>query len=485
MSTPLLRNFRFMSIAVVGVALVQFALYFVVARYLGNADYGSFAVALTMALLAAPLCGLGMNISIIWSHSRAQDRLPEIVGASLAARGLLALPVGLLAVGVGYALGFSSAVLWMFVPLFAGALLDGVSGLFSAVFQAKEQMGWSSTILLVRNVARACGLGATVVLGGDLWTLALSWAAASGLSALVSAGLVLRHASIRFRAAAIRPMLRDAWPFASAIIANLLLLQSDILMLGHFAGDGTVGLYHVAFRFIVLAELLPQIISMVIIPRSYRIGHHEGPVNLSRFYRVQTLVLGTIGLVGSLVVALHGAWIAQLTLGDGFQHSGVLLTALAPMIFLRFMLVPLGDAMSSLGHQRRLASAAWIACATNVALNLVLIPPLGAIGAALATCCSQGVMLFALMAFAFDTGLDSRWWRLLSQPMFAAAVAALLFALAPGTAPFLVPATLGLLLVMFRAAPTEEYRSVLRASHGTASPATAAPGTASRLPTPS
>ena len=49
MTSVLGRNFRFMSLAVVGVALVQFALYFVVARYLGNEDYGSFAVALTMA----------------------------------------------------------------------------------------------------------------------------------------------------------------------------------------------------------------------------------------------------------------------------------------------------------------------------------------------------------------------------------------------------------------------------------------------------
>jgi O-antigen/teichoic acid export membrane protein len=104
-----------------------------------------------------------------------------------------------------------------------------------------------------------------------------------------------------------------------------------------------------------------------------------------------------------------------------------------------------------------------------VGLNLVLIPAHGALGAAIATCCSQVVMLLAQMAFAHGTGLDSRWWRLLSQPMFAAAAAAIVFALNPATAPFLVPLTVVLMLVMFRRAPTEEHRAVLRATRGSVS----------------
>ena len=67
---PLRRNLTWFGGAMFGSTLLQYGLYFWLARYLGVEAYGSFSLLLTIAVLTAPLCDLGMSVALVRTCAR-------------------------------------------------------------------------------------------------------------------------------------------------------------------------------------------------------------------------------------------------------------------------------------------------------------------------------------------------------------------------------------------------------------------------------
>lgn len=459
------RNLKFMSAGVLGSALLQYGLYFWIARYLGIQAYGAFSIALTVAVLAAPLCDLGMSVSLVRTCSRRPDSLPEVLGACVLWRALLSLPVGLAGFAACALAGYSAGVLWLFVPLYLAAVCDGVCTLCSAVFQAREEMSRSSTILLGRNLMRAAALTTAVLTGSGPETIAMAFLAASAVGAAASWSMVRRRTSVSYVWSGMGGVMKESLPFGLAIIAVLLHMQVDVAMLGQMRGESEVGLYHAGMRFIVLAQMVPQTIAMVTAPRAYRIGL-RGTVASSGFYRVQATALAMLGLVGSLVLALHGEFLVRLGLGSRYDGAAVLVIAVAPVMFIKFLSSPLGDALASIGRQHRLTIGYWLALAVNVVANLFLIPARGASGAVIATIVSESSLLAFLVITATTSGLHLRWASVMRHPLIVAVAALILFfaslALMPRSAqPLVLPLAVLVYAWLVWRRPTEEERVLL------------------------
>ncbi|MEM7204012.1 MAG: flippase [Planctomycetota bacterium] len=441
------RNLRATGIGVFGTAVLQYALYFWIAQYFGSASYGEFALALTLALLSAPLCDLGMNVAVVWSHARVPEALPEVVGTSLVTRLSLVVPVtGIVALLAGVA-GFGWTVLVCFVPLFLGAVLDGISGLFSAVYQAREQMGYSAAIMLARNVARVLAFAVCLLCGTDLLALSLALMAASAMTALGAGIGVWRRIGVRWSRQRVAPVIRDAAPFGLAIFGNLALMQSDVLMLGALAGPAATGVYHGCFRFLIVAELLPQAITMAVMPQFYRLGL-ERSTKLGLFYRSQAALLACAGVLGSALLATNADVLVALCLGEEYRSGGVILAIVAPLVFLRFLIVPIGDALAGVGQQRKLTEATWIALVVNVVTNCIVIPTYGAFGAAASTLLAQMVLFVLVATWASRQGVELGCGRWLRPPLIAVLAGAAVHTLDLPGGGYLSLATVGIALAV-------------------------------------
>lgn len=451
------RGFGALSAAALGAAALQYVLLLFTARQLGPEAYGRLAVAWTLALLAAPWVDIGMNVALVWSHSRTPERLARTLGSSLWIRLGLLLPVGGAALLVGAGFGLLPDVAWLFVPLFLAAVADGISGLFAAVFQARQRMGSAAAIQLARALARCLAFAVVLLGSSDLGLLA--WGACLGSVAV--AVVAARVSGVRpdFTAgrAAVGDTLRTALPFGAAIAANLLLLQTDVLLLAALAGAADAGAYHAAFRVVVLAEMLPQVLSALLVPRAYRLGTEPSPEALGRLYRTQALLLGGLATLGALALATHGGTLGSAVLGARFGAGAAILPLLAPLLLLRYLAGPLGDALTSLGHQRTLASAVWAALAVAVAANALLIPALGVPGAAAAACLAQLFLVAVLATRASRCGLDLGWRRILGPALLAALAGAVAGQLHPAAT---LPVAAAALALHAFASPLAEHRSL-------------------------
>ena len=422
---PLSRNFTCFGGAVFGSTLLQYGLYFWLARYLGVEAYGSFSLLLTIAVLTAPLCDLGMSVALVRTCARDPQVMPEALGAALAWRLILALPTVLAAFVLCHLEDDPLGVSGLLLPMLCATLLDGLCNLCSAAFQAKERMSVSALIQIGRQVVRCAAFAGIVLVGGGIQELAYAYVVASLICAVPTVLATLRLTPIRFRRQKLVPVLTGALPFGSAILAVMLHSQSDVVMLGVMSDRVEVGLYHAGMRFFLLAQILSQTVSTVTAPLCHRLGL-EPAATSSAVYRVKATGLVAIGVLASLFLCLHAELVVSVVLGPSYQGTEVVLLAIAPAILVNFLSSPIGDTLGSIGRQGSLSLACWSALTVNIGVNLILIPTYGALGAAFSTLISETLLLVILVTVAVRAGLRLDWNSVLCAPLCAATAVAVI-----------------------------------------------------------
>jgi O-antigen/teichoic acid export membrane protein len=414
-----------MSAAVAGSSALQYALFFWVARYLGAEAYGAYSFALTAAVLTGPLGDLGISVSLVRTVSQRPAALPEALAAAIAWRVLLLLPVGIVAYWACASLGRIEESLPLLLPLCLATFCDGIGTLCSSAYQAQERMGASAAIQIGRNLVRGGALLVTLACGGGAVALAWAFFAASLLAALPGLVALLRRTRLVLRWKVLGPTLCQALPFGIAIIATILHGQLDVILLGRLGDAAEVGRYHASARFVVLAQMIPQVVAVATAPAAYRVGLEGGLPASARVYRLKATALALLGLLGTLLLVAHGEGLVHGVLGAEYRGSEVLVLALAPVIFVKFLSSSLVDTLGAIGRQGRLGAGCCLAVLLNVALNLAWLPGHGALGAVYATLASEAFLLAFLAASTLHAGIDLAWGSILGRPLVAACAAGL------------------------------------------------------------
>lgn len=222
-----------------------------------------------------------------------------------------------------------------------------------------------------------------------------------------------------------RELLRQMNRFGLPLVPSALLLWvtnfSDRFFLGQISGDAEVGLYSVGVRVASVMVLLLTAFRTAWPAFAYSIAD-DAEARRTYGWVLTYLVAGTAWAAAAL--ALLSPWIVRLVSSSPFWEASRVVGPLAfsTVAFAGYVVVAIG-----VGRARR-TQFNWVvsglAAVVNVVLNLVLIPPYGMMGAAVATVAAYTVM-FAGMA----------WWsqRLYHVPyqwrrVALAVVAALLLA---------------------------------------------------------
>jgi O-antigen/teichoic acid export membrane protein len=205
---------------------------------------------------------------------------------------------------------------------------------------------------------------------------------------------VLGPADLRFDPLLARSLLEMAWPLALTGVAIGIYTRIDSVFLSLLHGDRQVGLYDAAYTFIHGLRQVPAALCLAALPMLTRLVPEDRARLASTVGSIVRVGLG----VGLPLVVL--AWIgAELLLS--LIYSAPYLPAARPLrILLGTIPLMLADGAQSYlliaaGRQRRLLGVTMLGAASNLALNLALIPPLGMEGAAIATLVSEAIVLVA------------------------------------------------------------------------------------------
>lgn len=169
---------------------------------------------------------------------------------------------------------------------------------------------------------------------------------------------------------------------------DLLLRQSDILMVSYFLGNTKAGQYGVAAKLAVLTSLGLSVVDYVFMPKIAALYESRQFGKLQQMIRNSSLQILSITLPVALILLAGGKWILEL-FGKSFSVSYLPLLILLCGQIINAATGMVGGIMSMTGHQRVFFIYYLAAFTLQFLLNIFLIPTYGLIGAAIGSSVSM------------------------------------------------------------------------------------------------
>ena len=165
--------------------------------------------------------------------------------------------------------------------------------------------------------------------------------------------------------------------------------QMDIVLLGVLKPASEVGIYRVAWQVSLPVMFALTAVNLVAGPHFARAYHAGARDQLQRLATWSARVAVAAALPTAAVLILFGRPLLAYVFGDEFAAGGTALALLCVGQLCNAVAGSVGTVLNMTGHERDTVIGVGIAAATNLVLNLILIPLLGIEGAALATMTSM------------------------------------------------------------------------------------------------
>jgi O-antigen/teichoic acid export membrane protein len=388
--------------------LLALATTLLVARVLGVADFGLFAVLSGVAVLVAELSDLGLQGIAVQSLVSGALPLSALVRAK--ARLSAALFAVATVAAFPQALAWSAALVpaaWR--PSWEAGLRQGPLLLPLVVYSATSN--WTELLGIALRVRGRRGLEAATIVtfravglalvAAALWSgtglRGLVWALAfSALPPLALAVAFLRGSAATVEAApqvdtSVGRTLKASSPLAVNGVLAILSLRIELLTLALLRGSREAGLFAAALKVIELLNVLPAAIAAGAMPGLTReAATGTDPV---RRRTAATVALLAAPAAAGLVLVAPGV---LALLGAGYEAGATPLRILAPAVLALFMNTVLLHALIAAGRARLVPALTGARVVAATGLALVLIPRFGAAGAA------SGFLLAELLLLALS-----------------------------------------------------------------------------------
>ena len=372
------------------------------ARVLGSAGYGLFALANTVVTMLAMPANMGLPVSSVhfvaasaarrdWTALRwiVAASLRVVVVSSLAwtAIAVLAAPWGSRALFDKEGLALPLAGLALALPLLginavAGGCLQGLREIRAKVIVERiaHPVIFSALLLVMFVVPSAAART-------QPWVLAAFLAAAAAVAALSGRWLASRMAAVPPAEGPAPRRWRELFAFATPVmLLNLLnhfVLWADVLVMGVYRSPAEIGIYHVASRLGTAVNMPTEALNTSLAP-SYAGMHGRGDAGgLKQAFHASTRWIFSLSALIALVVVLAGRPLLRL-FGSDFEAGHLALALIAAGQLASASMGTNGMLLTMTGYPHlNLVNAACVAAA-SLGLNALLVPAYGATGAAAA-----------------------------------------------------------------------------------------------------
>jgi O-antigen/teichoic acid export membrane protein len=395
------------SLLVVGRLVAQLAdigVLVILARYLSKSDYGALAYALSLIVLfkALALFELPNTLGRFLPIYREAGREDSVLGSVLA--GVLLVAALGLALAIGIDIGIvglhvhptgdstalrMAALLAFVIPIEAlDVLLTSLFAVFAgarAIFVRQAILGPTLRIAFIVSV---------LALHADVRGVGIGYLCA-GAAGVLTYGVMLHSLLRRQFGGARRLRIRMSFPvrelvfFAAPLLASTLVWtlmeSSDSLLLGHFRSTEEVATFRAVMPLAVLNKGVILTFGLLYTPMIARLYARRRSTEISDAYWrsaawVTLLTLPVFVLTFSFA---HATTIGLL--GEKYSGSVKIMAILAFGYFFHTALGYNGLTLRIYGKLRYSVVVDLFAAVMNVGVNILLIPPFGALGAAVGT----------------------------------------------------------------------------------------------------
>jgi O-antigen/teichoic acid export membrane protein len=444
------------------------ALQIALARLLGAADFGLYAIGLTLVRILVTIAPLGLNQSV-------QYCLPAYGGGVLARR----RDVIVQSLGLTFIFGIVSAAFlyagahFLATIIFRKPEVEGALKLFAPLVAVMGFSGVASSTTRISLRMHYTLLGDLIAtLTNLLLVLAcfwLGWRLAGAIFSAVTAYCLMDTVTIVFiwrifrRELCSRGPLTPLFgrllgygiPLAASALWMALLSWSDRLFVGIYCSKVETGVYQSAAQLSLIFVAGLVSVAIALAPMAARLNAEGEHAKLEQLFRTATKWCINATLPLFLAVSFCAPELMRVLYGPAFEAGGIPLILLALGQVVNSATGPLTTILAMTGHNNPLFGISLVTLAIDTLLNLMLVPRFGTVGAAsvslVASLMLNGLGLIAVIRLLSMQPYDSKCMKgLVSAVLCSVFLLILRSVIAPGSL-VLLPVSFGVSFVGFSA----------------------------------
>lgn len=392
------RNILTLSIGVLIQKILGGILFIALARYVGEADIGKYGVANSFSALFILFTDMGLETVSIRAIAQNPDLASKYLGHTAIIRAAMAV-LAFLMMGVGILWadfpGDKTTILWLVAAsVFVGNLAGGFRWLFRACnkFKYESALIGGESLMMFSGGLLILGMGYGIVAftGVRLLFAVLT----SAVAVWLAVGTV--RPAFTWEPNFARTLVLTGLPIMILSVCDQVMFNLDNILLNFISGDIESGRFTTAYRLITMLLIIPGLFQVAAFPEM--ITAADKPVE--EFVRVAGRSLRYMLIIGLGVTVLVTACAPSIIRGlysDQFIAAAPMLQALIWM-FLFHSLSVVGINIAYACHQETaVLKINAIGLVFNLVLNLLMIPSLGGVGAAIAAVLSRGLICFMIL----------------------------------------------------------------------------------------
>lgn len=391
------RNASFAFAAQMIGAVLTATLTIFLARALTPEEYGFFTFGMSVLTIASLFADLGITAS---TGRFLAERRDDPAGAAAVFRTALRLKLRVSLIASAALFALAGPICELFGAAGAQGVLRGLAlALFGQTvfllllgsFIALGVIRYNVVLATVESVVETAAAIMLVLLGasatGAAFGRAIGYAAGLAVGLLVASRVIGRirtrsaHRSSLHPVVTERRILSYAGPLLLVDAAFRVFASVDVLLIAAIIGAGSpVAAYGLAMQLAVFLDYPAAALSSAVAPRLA--GADSGDV---RLFEQSTRYLIALQMLFTAPLVIWPEAIVRLLFGHGYPEAPAVLLALVPYVFLSGIAQITTLSVNYLGEARRRVPIAFAMLSVNIAINLVLLPRIGIVGAAIGT----------------------------------------------------------------------------------------------------
>lgn len=380
------------------------AIQVLIVRHLTKSEFGAFAYGLSVVSVVQTIVTFGLDRAVTRFvpifHERGEYR--KLFGTFFMVVGSL-LVVGLVAVGCTFALYAFAGDALVADPLARSLLLvlvflapiDAIDAVLVGMFAvfAKPRAIFVRRYLLAPVLRLAVVLA--LVLGGfSVYFLAVGWVASSLVGVAVCTVLLVQllrqegllgRARLREIEIPWRPVLSFTLPLLSSDLLFAAMHVMDTVLLERFHGTTAVAGYRAVYPAANLNTLVFASFGTLFTPLAARMFARDDRAGIDHLYWQTAVWIAVLSFPIFIATFSFAEPVTVLLFGDAYRDSALILAILAVGQYVNAATGMNGLTLKVYGKLKYVFLLNVATLVVTVAVNLILIPPYGALGAALGT----------------------------------------------------------------------------------------------------
>lgn len=388
------KNTTFLIISELFIKAIGFFYFIFLARSLSIDLFGRYNLVTSVVTIFSFLPDIGIGLVVVREIAKKNYDTASLLGNTFLFTLIMSFITILIVMGVGFIAGFSDEVLLLLFISSLTLLFSQIRSVPLFYFDGVERMGYSAILKAINSLSLIVFATVGFILGFGLIGIITGFLTGGVISFVITWIVFLTKKikiNLRFDKKISRHLIFNGLPLGIAAFSALIYSNIDGIMLERLLSEKALGIYSSASKFgPTLIQLLNVPFVVAVYPALSRLSKEE-PI------RFQKAILKSAGVVlawsvpASIAVALF-AGIIPVIFGERYSQGIPILRVLIFFVPFASLSAFLYKVLIVINKQNWYLIASIIGVILNIMLNLILIPRMSIMGAAVASVVTQAAL---------------------------------------------------------------------------------------------